>query len=154
MYALTEVFCVLVVKNDDKFLLHRTVPAMEFRLISHLPVGAGLGSSAAFSVCIASVLLQHAGKISRVHSKLFEASCTGPGDSDIQGNLPLAGWSPDEKLAINKWAFLGEKIIHGHPSGIDNSISSLGIKYCSSCKGELFCLVNFKKQNSIVLTFP
>lgn len=95
-------------------------------MISELPVGAGLGSSAAFSVCLAAVLLQWSGQI----------SCKSPqhlpredyrGDTAMSGSL---GWSRDEQLLINKWAFLGEKIIHGQPSGIDNSISTLGEYSC------------------------
>ncbi|XP_025090964.1 mevalonate kinase-like isoform X2 [Pomacea canaliculata] len=113
LYLYCKVFC-----SSSK----RTLPAFRLRMISELPVGAGLGSSAAFSVCLAAVLLQWSGQI----------SCKSPqhlpredyrGDTAMSGSL---GWSRDEQLLINKWAFLGEKIIHGQPSGIDNSISTLG----------------------------
>ncbi|KAJ3331870.1 hypothetical protein HDU76_002009 [Blyttiomyces sp. JEL0837] len=72
---------------------------------SALPVGAGLGSSASFSVCIASGLLMYAGHI----SSTGDASL-----SDADTNL------------VNDWAFISEKVIHGNPSGIDNSICSFG----------------------------
>lgn len=70
-------------------------PGNSFSVKSFLPVGSGLGSSASYSVCIASALL----KVS---------------------NKPL------DFEKINTWAFLGEKCIHGNPSGIDNAVATQG----------------------------
>ncbi|KAK7087209.1 hypothetical protein V1264_021286 [Littorina saxatilis] len=95
------------------------LPPIHVRMISQLPVGAGLGSSAAFSVCLAAVLLQLTGQATpSVHPE-------EQGDSNSAKGA-VWKWSLDDLLLINKWAFLGEKIIHGHPSGIDNSVSTLG----------------------------
>lgn len=97
------------------------LPQIQIRLISQLPVGAGLGSSAAFSVCLAAVLLQLSQEISPVVSETPEQQ----GDCH-PGKRSAHGWSEKDRLLINKWAFLGEKIIHGQPSGIDNSVSTFG----------------------------
>ena len=74
-------------------------------VVSQLPPGAGLGSSAAFSVCLAASLLQKVGAI-----KSFDGNTMSRLDLDL----------------INKWAFEGERLIHGNPSGIDNSVSVFG----------------------------
>lgn len=79
--------------------------ARTFTIRSALPIGAGLGSSAAFSVCIASALLY------------------------LNNHLPFptsAKPSPDAAHTINSWALVGERILHGNPSGVDNSVATLG----------------------------
>ncbi|ELT90453.1 hypothetical protein CAPTEDRAFT_173234 [Capitella teleta] len=81
---------------------------MKVELRSSLPTGAGLGSSAAFSTCLAAGLLVASGSIK---------------DSRL-------GWEEKELDLINKWAFQGEKVIHGRPSGIDNSVSTFGGALC------------------------
>ncbi|KAI4364600.1 hypothetical protein MLD38_020671 [Melastoma candidum] len=76
---------------------------------SELPLGSGLGSSAALSVALAAALL----------------ASLSPGslDSSKQGWLDFE----DDKLdLLNRWAFEGEKILHGKPSGIDNTVSTYG----------------------------
>ena len=39
---------------------------------------------------------------------------------------PIAGWSAAELELINEWGLKAERLIHGTPSGIDNSISTFG----------------------------
>ncbi len=68
---------------------------------SNLPIGAGLGSSAAYAVCIAAGLLA------------WRHAVTTPFDDS-------------SRLLINAWAFEAEKIMHGNPSGIDNCVSTYG----------------------------
>ncbi|KAI8899038.1 GHMP kinases N terminal domain-containing protein, partial [Globomyces pollinis-pini] len=68
---------------------------------SEIPVGAGLGSSASYSVCLATAILLLSKKIS----------------------YPL---TDDHRHAINTLAFEAEKVIHGTPSGVDNTISTFG----------------------------
>ncbi|KAI7738574.1 hypothetical protein M8C21_032645 [Ambrosia artemisiifolia] len=89
---------------------------------SELPLGAGLGSSAAFCVSLAGALLA-----------LSDAVAV---DFDQKGWVSFG--EKDQQLA-NRWAFEGEKIIHGKPSGIDNTVSTFGnmIKFKS---GVLTCI--------------
>ncbi|KAJ1647359.1 Mevalonate kinase [Coemansia asiatica] len=68
---------------------------------SLLPVGAGLGSSAAFNIALASALLRLNGLVDRADST-------------------------EERELVNKWAFKGEQVAHGTPSGIDNSVATFG----------------------------
>ncbi|XVE89702.1 hypothetical protein DITRI_Ditri20bG0017000 [Diplodiscus trichospermus] len=85
---------------------------------SELPVGAGLGSSAAYCVALSAALLAFSDSVKLDVSQkgwlMFE-------ESDIE--------------LVNNWAFEGEKIIHGKPSGVDNSVSTFGnmIKFKSGC---------------------
>jgi mevalonate kinase len=72
------------------------------RVKTELPMGAGLGSSAAYGVCIAAGLLHYFGWLNL--------------------NIP----EPNQAHTINHWAFIAEKIIHGMPSGIDNTVSTFG----------------------------
>jgi mevalonate kinase len=79
--------------------------SMAVTVTSALPIGAGLGSSAAFGVCLASSMLYGTAKV----------------ELDASGALP-----PTALDLVNKWAFVSEQVIHGTPSGIDNSISTSG----------------------------
>jgi mevalonate kinase len=72
---------------------------------STLPVGAGLGSSAALAVAAASSLLWARDRV----------------DPDTA--------APDHKQVlarINQWAFAAETLFHGTPSGLDNSVATHG----------------------------
>ncbi|KAK7337800.1 hypothetical protein VNO77_18387 [Canavalia gladiata] len=76
---------------------------------SELPLGSGLGSSASFCVALAAALLAFTDSVSL--------------------DLKHKGWlsfGVKELDLVNKWAFEGEKIIHGKPSGIDNTVSVYG----------------------------
>lgn len=88
--------------------IHGYKPAI-VTLTSELPLGAGLGSSAAFCVSLSGALL--------ALSKCCEL------DYNQQSWVAL---KDSELDLVNKWAFEGEKIIHGKPSGIDNTVSTYG----------------------------
>ncbi|KAJ7416149.1 Mevalonate kinase [Willisornis vidua] len=86
------------------------VPSVDIVVWSELPTGAGLGSSAAYAVCLAAALLMVCGAIS---CPLQEGGSTGR-------------WTEEELTLINSWAFQGERVIHGNPSGVDNAVGTWG----------------------------
>jgi mevalonate kinase len=73
-----------------------------------LPVGAGLGSSAAFSVALAAALL-------RVSSR----------ESHTPGHASFF-LSRSQLDKINHYAYLAEILLHGTPSGLDNAVATYG----------------------------
>jgi len=89
--------------------------SLEIRVRSRdLPVGAGLGSSAAFGVACAAALVQL--------QVVLRAS-----ESSSSVTRRLLG-RPDEvsmKL-IDEYAYYSEILLHGTPSGIDNAVSLRG----------------------------
>ncbi|KAF9420583.1 Mevalonate kinase [Podila epigama] len=74
----------------------------DFCVRSNLPVGAGLGSSASYSVCVATSLLK------------------------LNGHLTADMDALTQRDLVNQWSFQAEKVIHGNPSGIDNTVSTFG----------------------------
>uniref|UniRef100_UPI00398F8965 mevalonate kinase n=1 Tax=Pristiophorus japonicus TaxID=55135 RepID=UPI00398F8965 len=88
----------------------RQLPNVDILVWSELPTGAGLGSSAAYCVCLAAALLAASGTI----------ACPAPLEKGI------TRWNEDDLELINKWAFQGEKLIHGNPSGVDNAVGTWG----------------------------
>ncbi|NXY84967.1 KIME kinase, partial [Alcedo cyanopectus] len=86
------------------------IPSVDMVVWSELPTGAGLGSSAAYSVCLAAALLTASGAIS---CPLREGQST-------------ARWAAEELTLINSWALRGERVIHGSPSGVDNAVGTWG----------------------------
>lgn len=138
-----------------------------------LPVGAGLGSSAALCVATAAALTRLADDISRGTGSVSNNGGVGGGDnlarksaSDAVADKTTgaaAGEGADGKVAggkqgggssssggsggqrpsqadlerINAWAFAGETVLHGTPSGLDNTVSCYGgaIKFVKGMDG-------------------
>lgn len=77
-----------------------------------MTVGAGLGSSASFAICLAAA---------------FYSFCQLDKNSNFPNeystNIEVMKSSQD---IISKWAFCSERIIHGNPSGLDNTICTYG----------------------------
>jgi mevalonate kinase len=100
------------------YLLHQLAPAdmlaagLEIRVRSQdLPVGAGLGSSAAFGVASAAALV------------LLSLS-SRPSSNDA--TITLGRPDPLALGQIDRYAYYSEILLHGTPSGIDNAVSSHG----------------------------
>ncbi|EKM57772.1 uncharacterized protein PHACADRAFT_251611 [Phanerochaete carnosa HHB-10118-sp] len=102
-------------------------PSFNLTIRSTLPVGAGLGSSAAFSACAAAaILLLH----QRIEIPPFPQRSRSPSDDDPghvhvhhEGRRAIPSATSEE---INRWAFVSEKVLHGTPSGIDNTVAVFG----------------------------
>ncbi|CAG8551274.1 4764_t:CDS:2 [Ambispora gerdemannii] len=86
---------------------------LTIRVRSTLPVGAGLGSSASYSVCLATGLLLSFGFIDISNANENHSIDTGL----------FSSFSSNAEL-INHWAFQAETVLHGTPSGVDNTVAT------------------------------
>ncbi|KAF9490783.1 cystathionine beta-lyase [Pleurotus eryngii] len=108
--------------------LARDRPSLNFTARSTLPVGAGLGSSASFSTCSAMALLL-------IHRRISLPTIPKPARASDSPNDPghihfshegRKAITPAIAEEVNRWAFVAEKILHGNPSGVDNSVAVFG----------------------------
>ncbi|KAG6861995.1 hypothetical protein C0995_008182 [Termitomyces sp. Mi166 len=98
-------------------------PSINFTARSTLPVGAGLGSSASFSTCAATALLLLQRRITIPAPPDPASPSKGHIHVSHQGRRALPQPLAEE---VNRWAFVAENILHGNPSGVDNSVSVFG----------------------------
>lgn len=89
---------------------------------TELSLGAGTGSSASFAVSLAGALLRY-----------LSVKTSGHKTSDD----PKV-FTRSELGLVSEWAFRAEKIIHGNPSGVDNTVCTFG------------SVVSFRKGNEPV----
>ncbi|GLB40506.1 putative GHMP kinases C terminal [Lyophyllum shimeji] len=97
--------------------------SFNFTARSTLPVGAGLGSSASFSTCAATALLLLQRRITLPAPPAPTSPSTGHIHISHQGRRAIPPAIAEE---VNRWAFVAEKVLHGNPSGVDNSVSVFG----------------------------
>jgi len=159
-------------------------PPLSATIASDIPIGAGLGSSAAMSVVFASGLLLYAKRcsIEKMEGSVEENGnlsnmVNGNGNSRLNANenvfnngngnilqhgnangndIPAQNGelskktlgseievSIVEKDLICAWALMSEKIMHGTPSGIDNSVATYGgvVTFCSGSMSPVSDLV-------------
>ncbi|XP_033339663.1 mevalonate kinase [Megalopta genalis] len=93
-------YLLLYIAQNDQI----NVKPFQIQLTTEISIGSGLGSSASFAVCIAACFLHW----SHLQKNIFKAF----DNSDLE--------------TISKYALSSERIMHGHPSGIDNSICTYG----------------------------
>ncbi|XP_043269054.1 mevalonate kinase [Venturia canescens] len=100
-FALEGVFYLLV--SISQF---ESIELRPFQMVldTALTIGAGLGSSASFSVCLATAFIHWSHKQKNQTTLMDE----------------------QQLETISRYALNGEKIMHGNPSGLDNSISTFG----------------------------
>lgn len=82
--------------------------ACQYTLRSTIPIGAGLGSSASIAVCLSGALLLQLRTLSGPH----------PDQPPQEARIQLE--------RINQWAFVCEMLMHGNPSGVDNTVATQG----------------------------
>ena len=107
---------------------------------SELPLGAGLGSSAAFCVAMSAALLHFSKELnfSDQTALIQDPECRIPDDPSL--------------YLVNRWAFAAETLLHGTPSGIDNSVSTFGqaLLYNKNEKEQFQLIKNFPKLVALV----
>ncbi|XP_029213186.2 mevalonate kinase-like isoform X4 [Acropora millepora] len=103
----------------------KSLPSFTLEVDSCIPVGSGLGSSAAYSACLSAALLAAAGKIGP-QKAMSDASPDCCVSGDVLTTPETVSLSSEDLALINKWSLEAEKLIHGKPSGIDNSICTYG----------------------------
>ena len=129
-----------------------------------LPIGAGLGSSAAFSVALSSALIRFKALLTptttpspttTLATNLVTSSWQYSlnKSSDIPVDIPYLIPTTPDLTGINKWAYAAEVVIHGTPSGLDNTTSCYGgaLKF-SKKSGSGFELLQHLPSINILLT--
>uniref|UniRef100_A0A1B0AAW7 Mevalonate kinase n=1 Tax=Glossina pallidipes TaxID=7398 RepID=A0A1B0AAW7_GLOPL len=94
---------------------------------TELNIGSGLGSSASYGVALAAAFL--------LYARHFDVS---------------SYQDPQNLALISNWAFESERIVHGTPSGVDNTICSYG-GMLRFVKGQGFQTINIVRPLNILL---
>ncbi|XP_067015119.2 mevalonate kinase [Anabrus simplex] len=107
-----------------------TVPLGSFSIdiVTDLTIESGMGSSASFGVCLSAALFQYIRCKAATHimtGDSFNISKNGFKDFKFW-NTNLHSFDDQEKEIISHWSLLSDRVMHGSPSGIDNSICTFG----------------------------
>jgi mevalonate kinase len=78
---------------------------------SALPINSGIGSSASMNVALSASLLQFFNFVNKMRFQ----KCI-----DFRSNIELFN------TYIDKYAYFGESLVHGNPSGLDNTVVRVG----------------------------
>lgn len=115
-----------------------TKSGFQLTIKSVMSIGAGLGSSAGYGVCVSAGAY--------VITKLAKGELT----VDNALNYSFPGDEPEVLKKISQWAFDSELVMHERPSGIDNTICTYGnlIKFR---KGEPFESLKLRQQINILI---
>ena len=120
------------------FCIHTSygLPPLQIEVRSRIPIGAGLGSSAAFSTSLAASFLIRTNQLMPLQTS----------ELSPRNNVNTRTFTAEDLALINKWALQCERIMHGNPSGIDNSVSTYGeaILFQKAKISFLSCLPQFR----------
>lgn len=112
--SLTAIIYLMAAIEMSKSPQPRFTNGFILQFTSEITAGAGLGSSAAYAVCLAAA---------------FHTYSMVRNQPDFIRNYNLSA-SLEEKSyflsTISSWALLSERIMHGNPSGLDNTICTFG----------------------------
>lgn len=102
------------------------LPSFSVEVSTSIPIGAGLGSSASYCVCLSTALLAASGRITLPSLRAAPGSVLpSTGVSATEGETRVSLSAQDLKLICN-WSLEAEKLVHRKPSGIDNSVCTYG----------------------------
>lgn len=123
-HAIYHLLCGCLISRDENRSLKN---GAVIKISSELNIGAGLGSSASFGVCLATAFLI------------------------LTKQISIDEWDSEQSLSlISSWAFESERVMHGNPSGVDNTICTYGgiVRFT---KGEPFTQVQVPKPLHVLL---
>ncbi|XP_044762890.1 mevalonate kinase-like isoform X2 [Coccinella septempunctata] len=106
--------------------LNVSIRPFHFSVSSHLSIGAGTGSSASFVVCLVASFLHYVKLLSKRGNVGGNLSKYGYGPTLLTFESYTARLTEDLLKITSDWSFYGERIHHGNPSGIDNTICTYG----------------------------
>ncbi|KAJ3370791.1 hypothetical protein GGF31_003816 [Allomyces arbusculus] len=122
----TQLAAALAVLHLLLELCGDTVPPFTLVLRSEIPVGSGLGSSASLSVALAVAMLAGFGVVGFGEMEEEVGSAKRKRARTTSGEVAKDDKKEAMLTTVNAWGFASEKVIHGNPSGVDNTVVTYG----------------------------